>query len=528
MNTAASHQTPDLGSSDRRLFYALVALLVWVPLPLGSNRPWSQALMELGIFALAGLWLGLALRGRVGPTAAWSHARWPLIALIGWLLYGLLQVLPLPFAWLTVLSPKAAQQWLETALALTGGPPPTYATLSLDPHASLVSWRLGLALISLFVLILVLVRSRRRLRILASTLVLAAVVQAMLAGWLTLAGEPFLFIAAIGRAHGTFANPNHLAGFLEMSIALGIGLLIADLAQPNRRMTWRQRLRAWTRTLLGPKARLRIYLAILVSTLVMTASRMGNTAFFSSLAIAGLIGVMSFRRSPRPVLILLFSLVLVDLLILGSWFGLDRVRERLEQTVWTEDARYQIGVRATRYLEDYPWLGSGGGSFSSVYPAYRNAESIPLHFAHAENDLLELQLEYGIIGMLPLVAGVVLSLGAALRVLWSRRDALSRGMAFASLMGVTAILIHSTADANLHIPANAALFMVLLALPWLGLAIGHEDEPVQPEHGGQRAEVPRRPDIRGPRSGAPAATPSRRHRATTSARTRVHPGQSAP
>ena len=42
-------------------------------------------------------------------------------------------------------------------------------------------------------------------------------------------------------------------------------------------------------------------------------------------------------------------------------------------------------------------------------------------------------------------------------------------MAFASLMGVMAILIHSTADFNLHIPANAALFVVLLALPWLGL-----------------------------------------------------------
>jgi len=506
MNTAVSHQTPNRGSSDRPLFYALVALLVWAPLPLGSNRSWSQALLEFGIFALAGLWLGLALRGRVGPTVAWSHARWVLIALSWWLLYGLLQVLPLPLAWLRVISPVAAQHWLETALALTGGPPPTYATLSLDPHASLVAWRLGLALTSLFMLILVLVRSRRRLRILASTLVLAAVAQAMLASWLSLSGEPFLFIAATGRAHGTFANPNHLAGFLEMTMALGIGLLIADLAQPTQRMTWRQRLRAWTSTLLGPKARLRIYLAILVSALVMTASRMGNTAFFISLAIAGLIGVLSFRRAPRPVLILLFSLVLVDLLILGSWFGLDRVRERLEQTVLTEDARYQIGVRATRYLEDYPWLGSGGGSFSSVYPAYRNAESIPLHFAHAENDLLELQLEYGIIGMLPLVAGVALSLGAALRVLWSARDTLSRGMAFASLMGVTAILIHSTADANLHIPANAALFMVLLALPWLGLAIGHEEKRIQPEQHDQLTELPRRPDIRGPRSGGPAAT----------------------
>jgi O-antigen ligase len=167
--------------------------------------------------------------------------------------------------------------------------------------------------------------------------------------------------------------------------------------------------------------------------------------------------------------------VLVDILILGSWFGLDRVRQRLEQTVLTEDARYQVGVQSTGYLQDYPWLGSGGGSFYAVYPAYRDERSIPRHFPHADNDLLELQLEYGAVGSAILAAIVALSLAAALRVLWRRRDPLLRGMAFATLMGVTAILIHSGADANLHIPANAALFMVLLALPWLGLTWGATD-----------------------------------------------------
>jgi hypothetical protein len=467
----APRRAADRGANDRWLFYALVGLLVWAPFPLGSNRPWAQALLEFGIFVLASAWLVLCLRGRVATTGAWSKARWPVVALALWLLYGLVQVLPLPPDWLRFLSPTAFRQWLDTTVALTDQPLSGNVSLSMDPHASLVSWRLGLALTTLFILVLLLVRSRRRLRVLAVTLVLGAVVQAMLASLLALAHEPFLFIAWSPRAHGTFANPNHLAGYLEMTIALGIGLLIADLAVPSEFATWRQRLRAWVRTLLGRKARLRIYLAILVIALVMTASRMGNIAFFTGLAVAGVIGVMGLRGSPRPVLILLFSLVLIDLLILGSWFGLDRVRERLQQTVLTQDARYQVGVSAARYLGDYPWLGSGGGSFYAVYPAYRDAQSIPLHFAHAENDLLEFQLEYGAIGLLPLVIVVASSLGVALRVLWARKDPLLRGMAFASLMGVTAILVHSAADANLHIPANAALFMVLLALPWLGLGL---------------------------------------------------------
>ena len=36
-------------------------------------------------------------------------------------------------------------------------------------------------------------------------------------------------------------------------------------------------------------------------------------------------------------------------------------------------------------------------------------------------------------------------------------------------MGITAILIHSSVDFNLQIPANAMLFMVLLAFAWLSL-----------------------------------------------------------
>ena len=47
-----------------------------------------------------------------------------------------------------------------------------------------------------------------------------------------------------------------------------------------------------------------------------------------------------------------------------------------------------------------------------------------------------------------------------------------RGMSFAAIMGIIAILIHSSVDFNLQIPANAATFMVLLALAWISLTLG--------------------------------------------------------
>jgi hypothetical protein len=50
-----------------------------------------------------------------------------------------------------------------------------------------------------------------------------------------------------------------------------------------------------------------------------------------------------------------------------------------------------------------------------------------------------------------------------------------RGMAFACVMGVTAILIHSWVDFNLQIPSNAVYFMVLAALGWISLYHDRQD-----------------------------------------------------
>ena len=462
--------------ADNALFLGLVGLLVWAPLPLGSNRPWWSALMVLWVLMLLGLWLLGSLR-KGWPTTPALRRAWPMLTILGvWVAYGLVQMIPLPRAVLAAVSPGAVRLYADAGV--TG-----VAPLTLDLHASLNLWIGSVTYLGLFALILLLVRTHRRLWLLCHALVLAALAQSMLASLVALSGVDVWFVEANGAAHGTFPNRNHLAGFLEMGIAIGIGLLMAELGSDARQPTWRQRLRNWLRTLLGRKARLRIYLAIMVVTLVLTGSRMGNSAFFGSLLIASMVTLLFYRSLPRSVLVLMISLVLVDLFILGSWFGLDRVRERLERTVLTEETRYHVDVQGLGYVQDYWLTGSGGGTFMSVFTAYRDRNLVPLTFDHAHNDYLEFLLEFGVGGLALLGAAVLGSLVAAVSVLRRRRDPLLRGCAFASLMGIGAILIHSTADFNLRIPANAALFMVLLALPWLGRGLGQRAGPAGPPDG---------------------------------------------
>jgi hypothetical protein len=42
-----------------------------------------------------------------------------------------------------------------------------------------------------------------------------------------------------------------------------------------------------------------------------------------------------------------------------------------------------------------------------------------------------------------------------------------RGMACGILMAIVAILLHTAIDFNLQIPANAATFVVILAMAWV-------------------------------------------------------------
>jgi O-antigen ligase len=269
-----------------------------------------------------------------------------------------------------------------------------------------------------------------------------------------------------GGASGTFINRNHLAGFLEMNLAIGTGMLVAQLNR-NPSNSWRETFRRTIDTVLSEKFRLRLYLAVMVVALVLTRSRMGNMAFFSSLLLCGVVGMALQRHLTRNVILFFASLLLIDLYIVGNWFGVDVVVERLQNTSLAAEKRDEVALDTIAMWRDHFWTGTGADSFfqTYVYGGYMSPDS--LYYRHAHNDYLEIGAGFGFIGFALLGLAVTTSLWQALLAQRERHSRIFQGLGFACTMGITSLLIHSFVDFNLHVTANSLWFVLLLALAWV-------------------------------------------------------------
>jgi O-antigen ligase len=425
---------------ETSLIIATLALLFWLPLPLGSNREWSAALFCLLTALLCGGWSVLQLQK--GSTS--NPALKPALPL-----FGLLLAVQ---AWALI-------QWLTS--------------ISTDPGRTLHYLMLGIGYSLLFILIVGLFYTRKRLTLLAGTLVVSATLQGFYGSLMTLSGIEWLFFVPkdsyFGVATGTYVNRNHLAGYLVMTLGVGIGLLLA--LRDGAPFRWTNLLEM----LMGPKARLRLGLVIMVIALVMTRSRMGNTAFFASLMILGALFILLNKENRLRNSLILASLIVIDVLVISQFFGLDKLKDRLVNTRVENvmDGEQIIARKNELRLDvfDYAWVqfmerpvfGFGAGSFESSFQRYPGPE-VPLHYDHAHNDYLQFAIEYGLIGFVLLGGFVLLALYHALKALWRRESWYRSGMGFGAAMGILGILIHSSTDFNLQIPANAATFVTLCAM----------------------------------------------------------------
>ena len=439
------------------LFAAYMGILIWAPLPFASNRIWGGALLALLVNLVLIGWLVLYATGRAQlNTATWRRARLPLCLLVVVQLWVFLQIQYLPRPVVEFLSPQAFAWHIRDG----------WLSLSLDREQTGFYLLRGCTFTAGFFLTIALVNTHQRVKMLLQVLVFSGTLQAAYGAFMVLSGLELGFFVekyvGQGVATGTFVNRNHLAGYLVMCISAGIGLLLSKLATEGSR-NWKERIRRWLKLLLSSKIRLRIYLAIMVVALVLTRARMGNIAFFAALGLAGAVALYAGRRFSYRVVAFLASLFLVDMIILGKWFGFDKLLTRLEQTSPGQEARLWSSEYSLDYVKEFPLTGSGGGSFYGIFPNFQAPDLVGFH-VHAHNDYLEFAAELGLPATAALIVFVGLALHGAYRVQRERRTALYRGAGFAVTMTILWAAIHSTTDFNLQMPANALTFVTILGL----------------------------------------------------------------
>ena len=243
-----------------------------------------------------------------------------------------------------------------------------------------------------------------------------------------------------------FVNSDHFSAYLGMIIPLSLGLLLIE--------------NTFVRPLL--------FLTIIVmgGALFFTMSRGGMFSFIVALLFIALL--VSTRRSMKNKGWLILVIAVFIILII-AWLGATPVVERILSFKAEIASRYfggrlPIWEGTLNIIKDNPIFGTGLGTFNYIFPKYQPAVIIAKHYTYAHSDFLELLSETGIIGFSLFVICGLWSMVYLFRRYSQRHDPWVTGMSICVFGSLASIFIHSFTDFNLHIPANAVLLAVILAL----------------------------------------------------------------
>jgi O-antigen ligase len=149
----------------------------------------------------------------------------------------------------------------------------------------------------------------------------------------------------------------------------------------------------------------------------------------------------------------------------GAFFGVEKVADRLQNTSVNKESRDEVSRDTFIMWQENPILGVGAGTYQYTYPAYKSDDVVSTRlYDHAHNDYFQFLAEFGLVAFVLLLTSVLWCLWWSIRAMYKRRSELFKGLGFASCMGLIAIGIHSSVDFNLQIPANAFMFVFMMAL----------------------------------------------------------------
>ena len=468
------------------VFWGVCLVIVLLPLPFGAVDEWAVFGFEAATFVLFVLHLVGVGRAdesekRAGAAGRYFFPSWLRLLSVLALGVAVLQLVPLPLSILKAISPRAAVVWsgvspgAEGAVAAGGG----WATISLVPNFTLYELVRYVFYFLFGYLVFKHVSTRKHVKVFVFLLFAAGCFQSFYGLAEFFGGTQRIFgfrrEAYLDSVTGTFINRNHFAGFLEMIFPISVGYLLAraNFFAMKRGGSFRKKVLWFSQERLQQTLIFGIVPVLVGMGIFFSRSRTGIFVFFASLflifvALSGAGGRRpgraeegargAGRRHGRVIRTVMLVVVFAVILI-----GIKPVIERFSFASLAHEVRPVYFKNTVEIIKDFPIVGTGLGTYFYAYPMYEKKYSGDL-LEHAHNDYLELLAEGGIVlgGLLIVVAFGALGV---LFVRWTRRnDHFVRGVALGCLVGIAAILIHSLTDFNLHITANAVLFVTLYAL----------------------------------------------------------------
>jgi O-antigen ligase/Flp pilus assembly protein TadD len=499
---------------DRIVVAGIALLIIFTPLAFGSVHPWAYSLMEACVFLLFAAWM---IKLIVSPNSEkdkererdWFAANAAAMPFALFLFLIVFQLVPLPPALLRAVSPHTFEYYAHAIPLTSDLRPPTsglWLPLSLAPDLTRSGLLKLMAYGALFFLILLYPLAERTpsakfnlfafvsqnptmipagtlsgassgegrfLRRLLFTVLFTGLSIAIIAFvqrltwngkilWFFVPydwGVPFL--SGIPRASGPFVNPDHFANYialiLPLTIAAALGALPGISLAQNR----------------GAQIFFGVSVLILCSTLLLSLSRSAWLSTLAALAIFAWAGCRDCAPGSRfinnrRVLVAAVALAVVlgaALFFIGSG-GRHQVDTRLAETVHRDIGlvgRAAIWRDTLPMIRDFSLFGVGLGVWPELYLRYRQPPWMPDFYRTAHNDYLQVLAETGIVGI-ALLGWCFAGLARAL--LRSLKESSPRFIP--SILGIfagcAAMAVHEGLDGNLQVPANAVMFVVLLAL----------------------------------------------------------------
>ena len=462
---------------DRFSRLVLATLLIWAPLAIGAGWGWPLAILQLlALLALLAWLLRMVAEGRL----EWRRS-----------------AVDLPFALLVaavglqlVLGNRPLVRWALAStpnlLDVRAPMPAVFPTLgTVAPAHTARSLLVLLTYASAYVLVVNVIRTREQLSRLIGTLVAFGGLLAFASLLDYLTGSAWLLTwregPLGGRLAGTFPNPDHFAAWLAMMICLGLGWLAA------RRPTGEGRFGPRLRTREGREEFARQYLpfvalVVMALALVFTLSRAGALSLLLTFVILLLLlGRLGRIRWSLAVIGALLAIALGY----AIWIGLEPFLARLRHADYA--VRWVLARTTLPMIRSFPVLGVGLGAYADIYEHYQPAVLTPgkIDVRYAHNDPLQLMVELGILGTVPvllmiwrlgrdllgahLLGRAGCPVGGGEEEGARRRDPFNVGIAVGAIGAVLALLIHGVFDFVGHIPANGVLAAACLGIATVAL-----------------------------------------------------------